>query len=185
MSARATDPWATANSLRDLASATVDFLEGRLQETPSHGGPPSAETDDLGPALVQMNQSGFITMDSQPGCRDVASGDMQRAYVTGICDDEAAGVLERGVSLTELVAVRFDPAAIEACSSIPVTLESWEPFTFLGRWGAEELDRYRNDNTSLHEALDSVYYFQIFDPMWGRNDLLWSWVNKVLQTLDR
>lgn len=146
--------------------------------------PADAETDELVSVLVQMNQSGFITMSSQPGERDTRSGHMQRAYVEGICDEDVAGVLELGLSLTELVAVRFDPA-VEAWASIPVTLDRWEPFTFLGRWDTEQLDSYRNGNSSLDEALDSAYHFQMFDPVWGRNDVLWNRVNEVLQTLDR
>jgi hypothetical protein len=66
-------PWETARSLADLAQATVAFLRGDLDQTPIHGGPPNDETDPLVPALVEMNEAGFVTTDSQPGVFDSAA----------------------------------------------------------------------------------------------------------------
>lgn len=178
-----TDPdttasWASAQSLPDLADATVFFLEGHLQQTPTHLGPLDTETAELVPTLVSMNRAGFITTCSQPGQLDPPSS-AQRAFVEGFCDETTAASLEVGLLLEDLVVVTFEPGS-NAGSSISVTMDDFEPFTFMGRHSAEELDHFRNGHPDLDAALDAAWTVQIFDPVWGRNDRLWPLVSGAL-----
>ncbi len=175
------NPWPAARSLRDLADATVDFLEGKLQETPSHMGPPDSESASLIPMLVRMNRSGFMTTSSQPGLIAVPEGSAQRAYVEGFCNEETAYKIQTALLYEELVVITFAPDC-ESDSSIAVTIDDGQPFTFLGRWSVEEFNFYRNGNPRLDMALDAALCLQVFDPVWGRNDRLWDTLCRALST---
>jgi len=78
------DPrWAAAVTLEQLGDLVAQWLEGRISSAPFNAveGPPDSETGPLVPVLAQLNRSGFVTEDSQPGEID---GDWaQRAFVTG------------------------------------------------------------------------------------------------------
>ncbi|MFD1860787.1 hypothetical protein EHW97_11970 [Aeromicrobium camelliae] len=175
------EPWNVARSLDDLAAATIDFLEGRLQETPLHGGLPNPESLPLIPTLVAMNRAGFVTTDSQPGSINEPTRRVQRAYVEGICHEATAARIERGLLTEDLVMVSFAPGS-DVDSSIVVTVSHGSPCTFLGRWSVEELDHFRNGLASLDADLDAAWAIQIFDPQWARNDRLWTAVLRALTT---
>ncbi|THE17818.1 hypothetical protein E1J17_09370 [Kocuria rosea] len=122
-----------------------------------------------------------MTTNSQPGWTDTSGRSGQRAYVTGFCSEEVAATIEAGLLFNELIAVMFAPT-VDAFSSITVTIDGNEPFTFLGRWSGGELDFYRNGDAHLNAALDLAWGVQIFDPVWGRNDRLWGAVLHALNT---
>ena len=175
----AVDPWDAAQSLAHLAEATVDFLEGRLQATPSHGGPPHSETADLVPHLARLNRAGLVTIGSQPGFSDQGAGSAQRAYVESLCTAETVARIQTALLYDDLVVITFAPGEDSFCS-IPVTIYDHAPFTWLGRWSPEEIDVYRNGDAELDAALDAAWAVQVFDPVWGRNDWLWTTLNTAL-----
>lgn len=173
------DAWASARTLSDLSEATIEFLEGRLQETPVHWGPIDPESNQLVPILVSMNRAGLITTCSQPGMTDVEHRGAQRAFVEGFCDRETAEKIETGLLLDELVVISCAPSC-ESFISITVTVDDDKPFTFLGRFGNDELNAFRNGDRELDEMLDQAWALQIFDPVWGRNDRLWASIFRAL-----
>ena len=166
------DPWRTARTLEDLAQATIAFLRGDLGETPVHGGPPDPETAPLIADLMRMNAAGFITVDSQPG--EVSPGWSQRAYVEGLCTEATAARIEAAVLGTELVLLSFAPGAIGE-ASITVSLDGRTPNTFLGRADPSYFnDLIGNGSPELDAELARAWTLQIFDPVWGRSDMLLS-----------
>lgn len=174
-----TSPWLAARSWDDLTEATIDFLEGRLDKSPSHYSPPAEETSGLVGSLAGMNRAGFLTMSSQPGLMEEHAGNFQRAYVDGACSEETALTLESGLLLTGLVVITLTPED-DSSSTIVVTISDGEPCTFVGRSFPDDLDYYRNGDPGLDAALDAMWRVQIFDPVWGRNDVLWAEVNRAL-----
>ncbi|NDK30615.1 DUF6919 domain-containing protein [Nesterenkonia haasae] len=176
---KADEPWKAARSLGDLAAATIEFLEGRLPETPLHGGPPHSESSPLIPSLVAMKRAGFVTTDSQPGWMDESTRCTQRAYVEGICNESTAAKITEDLLAEDLVVISFSPGS-DVYSSIAVTVDQGSPFTFLGRWSVDELDHLRNGHTQLDADLDAAWALQIFDPTWARNDRFWPAVLRAL-----
>jgi hypothetical protein len=59
-------------ALSDLIEAIVAFLEGRLLQSPYHGGPIDDETRPLLSDLVALNRLGFVTVNGQPNRSDVS-----------------------------------------------------------------------------------------------------------------
>jgi len=59
--------WLSARTLADVGELTALFLEGHLQQTPTHMGSPDTETIALIPVLAACNRTGFVTHQSQPG----------------------------------------------------------------------------------------------------------------------
>lgn len=176
------DPWNSASTLDDLALATIAFLHGELQETPSHGGEPDEETAELIPVLTSINRAGLVTTGSQPGHMDEWGQSMQRAYLCVICDEQSAYDLWASVSLTDLVCIKIPPGA-EGDGPIPVTFDDGKPFTWVGRYGPDEVDFYRNGSPELEAVLDGAWQLQIFDPTWGRKGRLWEVLEALLPVI--
>jgi hypothetical protein len=171
-------PWDDARSIDDLARATIAFLRGELNQTPSHGAPPDPETAPLVADLIALNIAGFVTTSSQPGDRDPRWP--QRAYVQGICSEEVAARIEMGLLGTELVVLSFAPGST-GDGNIAVSLDEGLPFTFLGRRdSAGEAEFYSNGSSALDAVLADVWSLQVFDPAWGRNDRLWPTLTAAL-----
>ena len=57
--------WASAASLKDLGDRVVGWLNGGIQQTPGHVGPPDPETIPHVPVLTRVNRAGFVTDNSQ------------------------------------------------------------------------------------------------------------------------
>jgi hypothetical protein len=173
MSPRSSDmsPWDEARSLEDLAQATIAFLRGELDHTPTHGGPPNHETGPLIESLIALNEASFVTVNSQPGAVDPAGA--QRAYVEGLCSEETATRVINGLLGTELVVLSFAPGT-NALGSIAVTVDDGEPFTFLGRHDASHVEFFHNGSSDLADALAQAWVLQVFDPVWGRTQQLWA-----------
>jgi hypothetical protein len=166
----ASDPWKAARGLADLAQATIHFLQGDLQRTPMHHGPPDPETAPLIPALVQLNSAGFVTIDSQPGYADPSW--TQRAYVEGLCSKSTADQINDSLLRTDLIVMSFKPTET-AWTSITVTIWDDRPHTFVGGWDSHVLTNYSNGHPELDAELVNARALQIVDPVWGRNDELW------------
>ncbi len=75
-----------AKSVEDLQRLTVAFLRGEASATSYHFGPLLAESAPLVEKLVALNEAGFITTSSQPGCIETVQGKriQKRAYVEGL-----------------------------------------------------------------------------------------------------
>ncbi len=77
--------WNGIKSYNDLTNANVAFLEGRMNETPYHGGPLDPETAPLVPRLVQLNKLGFVSTNGQPAeIRETRTmRNEQRSFIDG------------------------------------------------------------------------------------------------------
>jgi hypothetical protein len=88
MSRRDCERWATVTTWPELGDAVIDWLHGRITQTPGHGGPPCDETIPLIPALEAANLSGFVTNESQQaGWKDRSDAEWE-AYVGGFAPAE-------------------------------------------------------------------------------------------------
>lgn len=164
----------------DYAQMNLDWLEGRRTCLPTHHGPPAEETLPLLPALIQMTNLGLVTSCSQPGVGPDVPGTAgpQRAYVEARCTPETYFRLEAGLLGTDLVMLSttspesgwgFPPDLEDAwVTSVTVSLREGRPYSFLGRMYPEP------------EEPANAWIVQIFDPVWGRNDLLWDAVITAL-----
>jgi uncharacterized protein DUF6919 len=169
--------WAAARTLADLGELTAKWLEGGLEETPSHGGPPDPETAPLRNLLAAVNRAGFVTHQSQPGIPLDEDGSAQRANVSGYA---ASGTFARLMA----AAAEADLIITAARASIPesfgpffaITLDCGEEFT----WDGHAVDRatmeYDYEDTchpAVIEALSQAWQVTLIDLQWGRDDILW------------
>lgn len=101
------------------------FLQGELQEVPTHFGPLDEESAIILPQLLQLNRLGFLTVESQPGEKEVYTDltfpfmfphpqnvtfkspqeiiSVQRGQVSGYMTIEMAYAIERELNPTELL----------------------------------------------------------------------------------
>lgn len=76
------DRWGKVRSLDELRDLMVEFIEGKVTETPWHLGPLEPESTEIRDHLREINRHGFVTDNSQPG--GIYTEGKQRAYVSGI-----------------------------------------------------------------------------------------------------
>ena len=106
--------------------------------------------------------------------------------MTAFCGPDTASTLLTLSARTSLVTVVHDPG--EASSvSIPVTVQDNDVATLLGSSegpvGEDQLrDWAAETNETLALVLADAWYVEIFDPVWGRNDVLLAAVLEALQT---
>lgn len=175
--------WRRASSVADLRELTVDWLEGRVRQTPDHAGPPEAETAEIRDALVALNRGGLLTTGSQPArpitVRDGFLWSGQRAWVDAVGRTELVSPLVRRLHDAGLMAM-FNPAATgesrqwdlrwpvtyfegTACTRVyadPVMT----PFAARRAW----LSR------AARADLAGCVSLCVVDPHWGRADRLWD-----------
>jgi methylenetetrahydrofolate reductase (NADPH) len=65
--------WGEPKSIKDLSEIFIRFLEGKLDRLPWSDSPISAEASDIKDHLVNLNQRGFLTINSQPAVNGVKS----------------------------------------------------------------------------------------------------------------
>ncbi|MGQ0431519.1 MAG: DUF6919 domain-containing protein [Microthrixaceae bacterium] len=173
--------WQEARGLADLGELTARWLDGGIAYHPGNLGPgPDPETMALVPVLVRANRAGFVTDFSQPG--EIEDGWSQRACVSGFCDEVLADRVEGGILGTDLVAQIWLPGTSdESLRMIPVTIDHGEAHTWAGGALDPEISRVFGDEVPADAlvALRGAYQMTLFDPRWGRNDLLWN----VLDTI--
>jgi hypothetical protein len=154
--------WRSARTMADLGELVTRWLNGQLQQTPGHLGPPDPETIPLIPALTLANRAGFVTDNSQAADRDGAR--VWEAWVSGFATDDTLARLRAAVAGTPLV--------LAACRGREHGPHRWRRCPrreVLGFW----LDRCR------HVAgLNAAWWVTITDPEPNRNDRLWP----VLET---
>jgi hypothetical protein len=114
----------------------------------------------------------------------VAGGHGQRAFVTGRCSEQSAGIISAVLVGTDLVVLAFPPGE-SGSGQICVTLEGDREFTWLGSSGGPSYahETYTDwTNEVLAKSLAECWELQIFDPVWGRNSQLVPLLQKALLT---
>jgi hypothetical protein len=173
--------WRSARSLADLGELTAQFLEGRIGQSPSHCAPPDPETTGLIPVLAAANRAGFVTHQSQPGEHRDEHGSAQRANVSGFASPEAFARLMAAASGADLIitAARALDASEERQFGpfFAITLDEGEDYT----WDGIACSRSALDDSyglECHplavDELFAAWQVTLIDPVWGRNDGLWS-----------
>lgn len=177
--------WRQASTIAAAGELTARWLEGNSQYQP---GVFSAGFDDetsaIAGELARLNRNGLFTKESQPGVR---AGDLaQRAYVTAFCSPETAMALLALSTRTSLVTVAHAPGE-SSSASIPVTVQDGDVVTVLG--SSEEpvaedqlRDWAEESNETLALVLADAWYVELFDPVWGRNDVLLPAALEALHT---
>ena len=177
--------WRQASTIAAAGELTARWLDGNSQYQP---GVFSAGFDDetraIAGELARLNRNGLFTKESQPG---VAAGDLaQRAYVTAFCSPETAMALLALSTRTSLVTVAHAPGE-SSSASIPVTVQDGDVVTVLG--SSEEpvaedqlRDWAEESNETLALVLADAWYVELFDPVWGRNDVLLPAALEALHT---
>jgi hypothetical protein len=175
--------WRQATTIPAAGELTARWLQGDSQYQPGTFTPGiDAETETIAGQLAALNRNGLFTKESQPGLRE--GGTVQRAYVTGFCAPEAAGILLELSARSELVTVGHAPGEMSR-ASIPVTLQDAVIVTVLGTSEspieADELSDWSTEaNESLALVLAESWYVEVFDPVWGRNEVLFDAVLEAL-----
>ena len=179
--------WRQAGTIPAAGELTARWLEGRSEYQPGTFAPGSDdETTAIAGELAALNRNGLFTKESQPGV--LTEGLSQRAYVTGFCSVESAAALLALSGRTDLVTVAHAPGEASQ-SSIPVTLQDGEVATVLGSSegpaGEEQLRDWSEEaNDTLALLLAESWYVEVFDPVWGRNDVLLPAVLKALAVVE-
>jgi hypothetical protein len=192
MSPEDRERWRSARTLADLGELTAQFLEGKLQETPTHLGPPDAETGPLIPVLAAANRAGFVTHMSQPGIPRDKHGFAQRADVSGYAAPAAFARLMTAASGTDLIVTaaraldeseerRFGPF-------FAITLDEGEECTWDGLAVSRSImasDYGRECHPAVIRELADAWQVTLIDPVWGRNDVLWPVLEAFAASAER
>ncbi|MFJ7213734.1 DUF6919 domain-containing protein [Amycolatopsis sp. NPDC098790] len=177
--------WLNAEDLAGIGGLMARWLEGNLSYQPAYyGSAPDEETAELVPVLAALNRAGFVTEFSQPGIQ-LTNGSAQRAAVGGFCDDAMLLNLKVATFGTDLVMLRF-ASGDTGEGSVVVTLDEREEYTFLGRTeGPDDLEHGYGEDLSPAglTALIDAWQIHLFDPVWGRNDLLWPLLTDTVELL--
>jgi hypothetical protein len=150
--------WRSATTMADLGELVIAWLNGQLQQTPGHLGPPDAETIPLIPVLTDVNRAGFVTDNSQAA--DSHEGRVWEAWVTGFASDATLARLRAAVAGTLLI--------LDACRGREHGGHRWGSCPrrkVTGFW----LQRCPH----AHRELAATWHVTITDPEPGRNDRLW------------
>lgn len=164
MSDRDRKRWASAKSKKDLGEMVIAWLEGEIQQTPGHCGPPCEETIPLIPALTLANRAGFITDNSQRADRDEPTGLVWEAWVSGFASDAVLADLRRAISGTPLEMVACRDRSHE-CQRMAFLLRFCPWPDSMEFWG--------DCCPGVASELEACWYVTIRDPQPGRNDVLW------------
>ncbi|SDL72220.1 hypothetical protein SAMN04487916_11376 [Arthrobacter sp. ov407] len=176
--------WRQATSIAAAGELTARWLEGNSQYQPGVFSPGfDDETAAIAGDLARLNRNGLFTKESQPGVQ--AGGLAQRAYVTAFCSPETAMALLAVSTRTALVTVAHAPGETSS-ASIPVTVQDDDVVTVLGSSegpvGEDQLrDWAAETNETLALVLADAWYVEIFDPVWGQNDVLLTAVFEALE----
>ena len=145
------------------------------------GSTPHPETrGHIRDALARVNRAGWVTDSSQPGLR--RAGLLQRAYASGIAAPALTRYAEHLSSDSDVVVLRAI-RQIEHSSetNIVVTVRDGEPHTWLGNWAPSERDVLLEAPLppAAASAVHAAEALQVFDPVWGRDDVLWPWLRRL------
>jgi len=174
--------WKAAKSVKDLGELTARWLEGDVKYQPGYFGEPAEETIPLVEFLASVNRAGFYTTNSQPG-EPIKDWSGQRACVEGFCQEQLAKKISSALLKTDLVMIATPPGAASDVQ-ICITIDDDKECTWVG--GPTELgpivDLYDDELDALAlAALLTAWQVCIIDPVWGRNDLLWTRLVEAIQ----
>ncbi|MEW2578372.1 DUF6919 domain-containing protein [Streptomyces syringium] len=185
--------WEGARTLPDLGELMALWLEGSLLSRP---GPdftgaiqPDPETTRLVPVLAGLNRAGFLTDDSQPG--EIGPGFdgltwEQRAWVDGFVADAglASRICEVGerAGLRVVVHVRGRQTLLVPRGGEVVTRRGGGDYTRAGiRMPDDHLAQvFEGCHPDAVRAVCEARQVTVFDPVWGRNDVLWPTLANAL-----
>jgi uncharacterized protein DUF6919 len=193
--------WFRASSLRSLGLLTADWIEGKNLYLPAYCATcPDPETRPLIPTLAAANRAGLVTNCSQPG-RGPAPGYngrlwRQLAAVSGFCDERTAASLNEafaGHAAQDGLYVYIwgpdrkprrkrgeyeIPATVHADAHDPA--DEWLSTVFGPPLSRREVRSiYRGDlSRAAVKTLQGAWQVTIADTEYGRNDRLWSLLDK-------
>jgi hypothetical protein len=178
MSPEDAERWHAARTLADLGELTAQWLEGHLEQTPTHTAPPDPETGPLLTLLAAVNRAGFVTHQSQPAYRLDENGSAQRANVSGYADNSAFARLMTAAADADLIITAARASIPESFGPFfTITLDYGEEFT----WDGIAFDQatmeasYEYDcHPAAIEALCQAWQVTLIDPQWGRDAKLWA-----------
>ncbi len=168
-------------SLADLGRVTAAALRGQGSPYLTTGDIDS-ETAPIAEALARMCERGYVTTCSQPAYSSPDGMGHGRAFVTGLCNEEVACVIQAATVGTDLVAILHPPGAEHWATVLVGTMPEPDPPLSLGRACADEdADSYGEYfSEELAEAVREAWMVEVFDAHWGRDDLLWSSLLRAL-----
>lgn len=183
MSAR----WGQAVSLSDHAELMVAWLRGEDEQIPCHCRPPDQETQEIVPQLVQINQHGLVTHNSQPA-RDGGEWE-QRAYLDAYGPGELVRLVADAAGQAGLLVWVTDADGREAWpgagwARVPVTRSPDGDCTWVGHamTAGDALPRWDEVlSPAAAKVFFDAWFISIVDPDWGRPDLLWETVLGALR----
>jgi hypothetical protein len=177
--------WSAAKNLAELGELTALWLEGELEETPGHGGPPAEETRPFVPILAATNRAGAVTVNSQPGEDEMIKGGqwLQRATVDFLLPHEIADSLSAAAARRGLIVIRHGaaPATTDMDISALVTLNDGEPYTWSGRPAGIDQLRYEYEYCSPELIAEVLQAEQValIEPEWGPSTRVWDLLSNV------
>ena len=167
--------WKRAQTFAELCELGARFVEGRERSFPGWGAAHlDAESAALVPVLAQLNRAGFLTLASQPGTRRGSDGCEQRAFASGFCRAADARKL-RGLR------VRCFARGGPGRAGVAVTRKAGRARVLAGHNAFEsELELFRGEvgERALAQLAESVYW-SAWDPVWGREEVLWRELARV------
>ena len=155
-----------------------DFLNGKINECATHGGPVKEE---ILPQLLAINEGQIIAVDSQPGMLEKEC--KQRAYLDCLMKKDNYDRLFSKLLQTELV-LFANPYqhSEESVHHILVTLEYEEPYTKLPIGLCNDMAQILSSTAlEYREAImEDLWQVRILDPVWGRATYLFDQVVAAL-----
>jgi len=171
--------WQQASTLTELGELTAQWLEGTVSCLPMYIGAPAPETKPLIGHLAAYNRRGYVTHQSQPGTPS-RDGWAQRAWVHGFGTAELADRIESALLDNDLIVCTTPPGG-DNPTRICVTVNDGRAYTIGGAMRASYLaEQYREEIPAALPALLNAWQIEVIDPVWGRNDLLWQRLDRVL-----
>lgn len=182
-SAAGRQAWRQARTLEDLGELTARWCEGTLRYMPTNAPEPYEEMAPIREVLASINRSGLVTTFSQPGVPLDDEGHAQRASVEGYATEATARRLGTLALWTDLLMHVFRPGNYEGGYQVPITVEEFRPFTWVGGYfGQTQLEYYAEDlSREALAELSKAWTVTIIDPVWGREGYLWDHVSAVLE----
>lgn len=180
--------WAGARTLDDLGALGARWLEGDLRGVPGYlADRPANETTTLVPTLAALNRAGWWTDGSQPGTTEPDRS--QRAWVSGLCSERTANLLQ-GALLTSELLVLAAPIGAPRSIQVPVSRVGRAECTWAGAtWsppGFVDVFAPYVDGETLVDVFNHGWSVDVIDLRWGRDDLLWDAVRgAVADPVDR
>lgn len=178
--------WRQATTLTEIGELTARYLAGEADEHPLHAGPPADETREILEPLTVLNRVGLVTVMSQPARNN--PNWKQRTAVIGYCDWTVHARLILACNSAGLDSIVVGPPSRPRwrpgfCEDVPITLSGGRPHTRVG--AVESVAGLRRDwgpvlsSAALDALLDS-FEVHIWDPVWGRDRLLWDTLTKAI-----